>query len=143
MRYLFPSALLVLAMSFLTGSTIAGPQNEPDAANGSAQVIQVTAKKYDFNPSPIRVKQGVKVQLKITASDHAHGFRISPYPEGAEGGPKAGLIFSSAEGCVKLEKGQTATVEFVAQTPGTYHFKCCVHCGWRHGSMKGELIVEP
>ena len=143
MKYLFSSTLLVLATVFLTGSTIAGPQDLPPTANGSVQVIEVTAKKYDFNPSPIRVKQGANIQLKITASDHAHGFRISPYPEGAEGARKAGLVFSSAEGCVKIEKGQTATVEFVAQTPGTYPFKCCVHCGWRHRSMTGELIVEP
>jgi cytochrome c oxidase subunit II len=143
MKYLFSSTLLALAAVFLTGSTIAGPQNQPPAANGNVQVIEVTAKKYEFNPSPIRVKQGAKIQLKITARDHTHGFRISPYPEGAEGTRKAGLVFSSPEDCVKIEKGQTATVEFVAQTPGTYHFKCCVHCGWRHRSMTGELIVEP
>ena len=143
MKHLFSSTLLVLATFFLTGSTIAGPQNQAAAAGGNIQVIDVTAKKYEFNPSPIRVKQGAKVQLKITASDHSHGFRISPYPEGAEGARTAGLVFSSPEGCVKIEKGQTATVEFLAQTPGTYHFKCCVHCGLHHRAMTGELIVEP
>lgn len=143
MKYLFSSTLLVLVTFFLTGSTIATPQNQPSAANGNVQVIDVTAKKYEFNPSPIRVKQGAKVQLKITATDHAHGFRLSPYPEGAEGARNAGLIFSSSEDCVKIEKGQTATVEFTAQTAGTYRFKCCVHCGWHHRSMTGELIVEP
>ena len=143
MKYLFSSTLLLLGTVFLTGSTIAGPQNQPHAVNGNVQVIEVTAKKYEFNLSPIRVKQGARIQLKITASDHAHGFRISPYPEGTEGERKAGLIFSSPEDCVKIEKGQTTTVEFVAQTPGTYRFKCCVHCGWRHRSMAGELIVEP
>jgi len=143
MKYLFSSTLLALVMVFLTGSTIARPQNQPAAADGNVQVIEVTAKKYEFDPSPIRVRQGAKIQLKIKASDHAHGFRISPYPEGAEDAKQAGLVFSSAEGCVKLEKGQSVTVEFVAQTPGTYRFKCCVHCGWRHRSMTGELIVEP
>jgi heme/copper-type cytochrome/quinol oxidase subunit 2 len=143
MKYLYPSTLLVLGTLFITGSTIARPQNQPPAANGNVQVIEVTAKKYEFNPSPIRVKQGAKIQLKITARDHAHGFRISPYPEGAEGAQKAGLVFSSPEDCVKIEKGQTATIEFVAQTTGTYPFKCCVHCGWRHRSMTGKLIVEP
>jgi cytochrome c oxidase subunit II len=143
MKSLFSSIVLVIATAFLTGSTVAGPQNQSAAANGNVQVIEVTAKKYNFDPSPIRVKQGAKVQLKITASDHAHGFRISPYPEGAEGPPKAGLVFPSVVDCIKIEEGQTATVEFVAQMPGTYRFKCCVHCGWRHRSMTGELIVEP
>ena len=143
MKYIFPSTLLALVMIFLAGGPIAGSQDQPAGANGAVQVIDVSAKKYEFNPSPIRVKQGTKVQLKITASDHSHGFRIIPYPEGAEGARTAGLVFSSAADCVKIEKGQTATVEFLAQTPGTYHFKCCVHCGLHHRSMTGELIVEP
>jgi heme/copper-type cytochrome/quinol oxidase subunit 2 len=103
----------------------------------------VSAKKYEFSPSPIRVKQGTRVELKITATDHVHGFRIATFAEGADANGKAGLLLSSPEGCQRIEKGQTATIEFVAQTPGTYPFKCCVHCGWHHGSMKGELIVEP
>lgn len=107
------------------------------------RVIDVTAKKYDFNPSPIRVKQGTKVQLKITASDHDHGFQIRRYPQEAKEGGAPGLVFSSQEGCYRIPKGQTVTVEFVAEKAGTYPFKCCVHCGWRHRSMKGELIVEP
>jgi hypothetical protein len=45
---------------------------------------RVTAKKYEFNPSPIRVKQGKKVQLKITATDHVHGFRIELFPDGSD-----------------------------------------------------------
>ena len=32
-------------------------------ASEGVQVIEVTAKKYEFNPSPVRVKQGTKVQL--------------------------------------------------------------------------------
>ncbi len=143
MRHLLSFSLLVVATFSLTGSTAARPQNQSPAANGSTQVIEVTAKKYEYNPSPIRVKQGAKVQLKITPTDHTHGFKISPYPEGAEASRNPGLVFSSPQDCFKIEKGQTATVEFVAQTPGTYRFKCCVHCGWSHRSMKGELIVEP
>ena len=114
----------------------------PDASE-RVQVIDVSAKKYEFDPSPIRVKQGTRVQLKITAPDHAHGFRIREMPEGANAKGAADLVFSSSEGCLKIEKGQTATIEFVAQTPGTYPFSCCVRCGLHHRSMKGELIVEP
>lgn len=144
MRYQLPFApLLVAATLLVTGSTFAGSWNMSSDVGEGARVIEVTAKKYEFDPSPIRVKQGTKVQLKITATDHTHGFRITEFPEGTDTKGKPGLIFSSAPACQKIEKGQTVTLEFVAQTPGTYPFKCCVHCGWRHGSMKGELIVEP
>ena len=114
-----------------------------DQGAAGVQVIEVTAKKYEFAPNPIHVKQGTKVQLKITATDHAHGFQIELVPEGADKTDTPGLQFSSDKKCYKIEKHQTETVEFVAQTAGTYHFKCCVDCGFHHRSMKGELIVDP
>jgi cytochrome c oxidase subunit II len=135
-------SIAVAAMLTLTGDVVARSSNPSLASRDDVQVITVTAKKYEFDPSPIRVKQGTKVQLKITATDHAHGISIQEVANGDSNG-KPGLVFSSARGCVKIEEGQTATVEFVAQTPGTYSFRCCVHCGWHHRGMKGEIIVEP
>lgn len=111
-------------------------------AADDVQVINMTAKKYEFDPAAIHVKQGTKVQLKITATDHAHGMKIQEFPEGDKT-MKAGLVFSSGNGCSKIEKGQTATVEFVAQAAGTYPFRCCVDCGWHHRAMKGEVVVDP
>jgi heme/copper-type cytochrome/quinol oxidase subunit 2 len=43
----------------------------------------------------------------------------------------------------KLNKGEETTIAFVAKTPGTYDFKCTVVCGFGHGRMKGQLIVDP
>jgi cytochrome c oxidase subunit 2 len=134
--------LSVIVLAMLPMANTSAHWLAPNATD-SAQVVEVSAKKYEFSPSPIRVKQGTRVQLKIMATDHVHGFRIATFAEGADANGKAGLLLSSPEGCQRIEKGQTATIEFVAQTPGTYPFKCCVHCGWHHGSMKGELIVEP
>ncbi len=139
MRSFLPAALLMVATLPLSGVAPKPPMPSPQ----SVQTIEVTAKKYEFDPSPIRVKQGTRVQLKITATDHAHGFRISEFPDGVDTKGKPGLIFSSAQDCRKIEEGKTEIVEFEAQTPGTYPFRCCVHCGWHHRGMKGELIVEP
>lgn len=115
-------------------------QSSSDA--GAVQLITVTAKKYEFDPAEIRVKQGTTVRLKITATDHEHGFKIDLTPEGAEKGGEPGLVFSAPQECVKIDKGQTTTVEFVAKRPGTYRFRCCVVCGWHHHAMKGTLVVE-
>ena len=112
-------------------------------ADQNVQTIEVIAKKYDFTPSPIRVKQGTTVRLKITATDRAHGIKVDPYPDGAKDKGEPGLVFTPKQECVKLEKDQPPIVEFVARTPGTYTFKCCVHCGFGHGHMKGQIIVEP
>ena len=88
--------------------------------------IKMTAKKYEYNPEEIRVKQGERVRLLVTATDRKHGFQIEAL----------GLK-------TELPEGKETAVEFTADKSGTYEFKCSVRCGWRHGSMKGRLIVEP
>jgi hypothetical protein len=63
-------SLMASAMLLLTSrGPIAQVANPLPGASGGVQVIEVTAKKYEFNPSPIRVKQVTKVQLKIRATD--------------------------------------------------------------------------
>jgi cytochrome c oxidase subunit 2 len=143
MRTVLGLLVTMTATFFSMSLAIPSTSTQTPEGTGGVQVIEVTAKKYEFNPSPIRVKQGAHVQLKITATDHAHGFKIKPYPEGAHPTDSPGLIFSSAQSCERIEKHQTATIEFVAKAAGTYPFKCCTFCGWHHRSMKGELIVEP
>jgi cytochrome c oxidase subunit II len=139
-RYLIFSVVLLLVIAVVGGIV---PHSLAQSSTEGVQVITVTAKKYEYDPSPIRVKQGTKVRLNITATDHDHGFKISPFPDGAEKTGDPGLVFSSPQDCTKIEKGQTVTVEFVAQKAGTYSFRCCVVCGFHHHSMKGEVIVEP
>lgn len=145
----YPISLVLLAVGLWSLALSAGAQPQAPSSSDSGQaapgtqVIEVTAKKYVFEPSPIHVKQGTKVQLKITATDHAHGFQIELVPEGADKKGSPGLVFSSPKECFKIQKHETETVEFVAHTAGTYRFKCCVDCGFHHKSMKGELIVEP
>ncbi|MDD5491099.1 MAG: cupredoxin domain-containing protein [bacterium] len=88
--------------------------------------ITVTAKKYEFSPDPIGVKQGEKVRLKITATDTDHGFGVQEYKIDQ-----------------KLPIGKEQIVEFTADQAGTFIVKCTVFCGFGHGSMKGRLIVQP
>jgi len=44
--------------------------------------------------------------------------------------------------CWQLTKGETTTIEFVAQTEGKYSFRCCHTCGLGHRRMKGQIVVE-
>lgn len=123
-----------------------GPMLESHVAQAQEpQVVEMTAKKYDFSSSPVHVKAGTTVVLKITATDRPHGFRISTVPDGAAKDSAPGLVLTSPapSDCYRLEKGQQVSVEIQAKTPGTYTFKCCVHCGMGHGGMKGQLIVDP
>ena len=118
-------------------------QSHPIMAQGQQiQVVELKAKKYEFDPSPVHVKAGAKVQLKIAALDHDHCFKIATHPDGAESSGAPGLVVASAQDCWLLKEGETTTVEFIAQTPGTYSFHCCHKCGIGHRGMKAELIVQ-
>jgi cytochrome c oxidase subunit 2 len=112
------------------------------AQNQDTQVIEVTAKKYEYSPEPVHVKRGMKVQLKITATDHDHGFKIAAFPDGGAQSGTPGLVFATPQDCWQLKKGETTTIEFLAQMPGTYTFRCCHTCGVGHRGMKGELVVD-
>jgi len=138
--------LRIAFLLVLSGVTVtAGFAEKSNTFQGEQdiQVIEMSAKKYEFSPSPIRIKQGAKVRLRITALDRTHGFKINLNPDGSDQKSNPGLIFSSNEDCFKLEKGVPTVVQFVARTPGTYSFHCCNRCGLGHGGMKGQLIVEP
>ena len=130
------AAFLLLVDPFHLASRFVRAQEQ------SVQVIEVTAKKYEFSPGPIHVKAGTKVQLKITAVDHDHGFKIATVPQGAAADSKPGLILSSPQDCFQLKKKEATTIEFVAQTPGTYPFQCCHVCGFGHKGMHSELVVD-
>jgi len=87
--------------------------------------IKMTAKKYEFNPSQIKIKQGEHVRLVITAIDHDHGFKLEAFHINQE-----------------LKKGKPVAVEFTADHAGTFPFECSKFCGLGHKRMKGELVVE-
>ena len=116
---------IALMAALLLCGLLAWAQQKPEPAP-PAHEIKMTAKKYEFSPAEIRVKQGERVRLLITATDRKHGFQIEAL----------GLK-------TELPEGKETAVEFTAPKPGAYEFKCSVRCGWRHGSMKGRLIVEP
>jgi heme/copper-type cytochrome/quinol oxidase subunit 2 len=136
------SLLVIVSATLLALGTYLSLPESIRATSSDVQVIEITAKKYEYSNSPVHVKVGTKVQLKITAIDHDHGFKIGSAPDGASSSEKAGLVFTSEQECWQLKKGETAMIEFVAQTPGTYSFKCCHTCGLGHRGMKGQIVVE-
>ena len=95
------------------------------AAQQGPRVIEVTAKKYDFEPSTIEVQQGERVVLRVTSIDRMHGIGIK----------KLGIS-------KELPKGKTVDVEFVASNAGTYKVLCTEDCGKGHDDMVGALVVK-
>ena len=91
----------------------------------SVNEIRMTAKKYEFNPSRVKVKLGDHVRVVITATDRDHGFKLEAFHIDQE-----------------LKKGEAVTVEFTADKAGTFPFECSRCCGLGHKRMKGELVIE-
>jgi heme/copper-type cytochrome/quinol oxidase subunit 2 len=81
--------------------------------------------------------------LKVHSEDETHGIKISVYAEGAKDKKKPGLLFDHPDDNGKVTKAVDQILDFVAQDPGTYEFKCAKVCGMGHGRMKGTLVVEP
>ena len=114
---------MALAALALFAATAASPAQDTRVADASE--IKVTARKYEFDPNPIRVKKGDHVKLVITAVDHDHGFKLEAFHIDQ-----------------LLKKGESTTVEFTADQAGTFPFACSHFCGMGHKKMKGELVVE-
>ena len=91
---------------------------------GGEQVVHMTAKKFEYNPSQITLKKGVPVILEITALDRDHGFKI----------PELGVR-------ADLKPGQVTRVRIVPDRTGTFEFRCDVFCGDHHEDMAGEIVV--
>ncbi len=140
LRKLFGFAAISLAgLLFVGAAVLAGVQTKTEE---SVQVVEMTAKKYEYSPDEIRAKKGTRVQLKIRATDRTHGFKIRLYPEGAPEKGEPGLRMVDNQNNFKLEKNLEITIEFVAERPGTYLFRCSVFCGMGHRGMSGKIIVE-
>jgi nitrous-oxide reductase len=82
-----------------------------------------------FTPDIIVAKAGDRIIVHLTNSeqtaDATHGFAV----------PTKNVM-------VSLDPGETTTVEFVMDTPGTYSYYCTEFCSALHLEMQGWLIIE-
>lgn len=118
------TATVAIVVLVAAGAAVLLAQNEPTGAE-QVREITMTAKKYEFSPREIRVHPGETIRLVITALDRKHGFKLEAFGIERE-----------------LPKGEAVTIEFKADQAGAFPFKCSKFCGFGHGKMKGELIVE-
>ena len=88
------------------------------AAPAPSHRIDVTAKRYSFEPAEITVRKGETIDLRLHSGDVPHGLRIRELNIDLHVG-----------------KGKTADATFTPQTAGTFVGHCSVFCGSGHGGM--------
>lgn len=112
---------LILLTAALVTSGLSSPMARAEAA---PQRIEITAKRFEFDPGEITVKKGQPVVLVLKSADVAHGIHIS-----------------ELNVLVKVGKGGTAEVQFTPEKTGDFVGHCAVFCGSGHGSMVFKVHV--
>jgi cytochrome c oxidase subunit 2 len=97
-----------------------------ESANAAVEpkVIDITAKKYEFSPSQITLKQGEPVILRLTSADRVHGFMSRPLKIDTD-----------------ITPGKTADVAVTPTVGGNFTIICDHYCGIGHGNMKMKVTV--
>jgi cytochrome c oxidase subunit 2 len=114
---LFAATMAVVAV--VGAGVLARPQTAP-------RVIHISAERFSFSPSEIKIQAGEEVELRIQSEDTAHGFR---------------LIGTNTNAVVpKRGKGEVS-VRVRQDQPGRLTFECTRVCGAGHNFMRGVLIV--
>lgn len=114
---LMPFALLALIVLLVPLPFFTSP---------TTRQVTLTAEQFAFDPPVLRVNRGDQVWLTLQAADVTHGFYLDGY----------GLD-------TRIEPGISQQVEFVADQPGKFRYRCSISCGSLHPFMIGELVVNP
>jgi cytochrome c oxidase subunit II len=120
---------MVVLMTFLlialTCMQLAAQEVRPGAKPD--KVVSITAERFAFSPSKIKLKQGTVVEFVITSEDTDHGFRI----------PGANI-----DAAIPQQGKGELKIRFVAKEKGVFAFECSRACGAGHNLMRGTIVVE-
>jgi cytochrome c oxidase subunit 2 len=116
-RFILLGMFIGIALVGITATRIVKAQAAP-------RRIEVTAKRFAFEPGEITLKKGQPVVLVLEGKDVAHGLR-----------------FRELNVDVKVRAGGTAEVQFTPEKTGDFVGHCSVFCGSGHGGMTLTLHV--
>jgi cytochrome c oxidase subunit 2 len=86
--------------------------------------IEITARRFTYEPAEITLKKGQPVVLVLKSADVAHGLRLRELNVDA-----------------KIPAGGQKEVPFTPQKTGDFVAHCSVFCGPGHGSMALKVHV--
>jgi cytochrome c oxidase subunit 2 len=88
------------------------------------RVIEMTARRFTYEPNEIALKAGERVVIAIRSLDFVHGMNL----------PDLGMRLD-------LTPGRVTRLELHPKEPGVIDFVCDNFCGDGHERMHGRFIV--
>ena len=119
MRFWFSLLLFVMA-----GLVVAFAPLPVQAIAPQERTFRIDARQFAYSPSELKVNAGDTVTIQLVSTDVVHGLYVDDYDISVEADP-----------------GQTTTLTFVADKPGSFRFRCNITCGAMHPFMIGKLTV--
>ena len=117
---------LILAIALTAaGLTMASPSRARAEETPKPRVVNITARRFEFVPKEITLKQGESVTLHLISEDVTHGFFMKTLGIDAV-----------------IEPGQPTDVTITPQTTGSYTTICDHFCGEGHGNMHMTIVVQ-
>lgn len=109
-------------------STANGAALDSESVNHEKEprIINVTAKRFEYQPNRISVQKGELITIRMESLDVTHGFYLDGY----------GID-------IKARPGLIGKATFVADKPGRFSFRCSETCGEFHPYMIGFFEVLP
>jgi cytochrome c oxidase subunit 2 len=111
------------AIALAAGARVAPPLD----AGQPVEAVEITAERFAFTPSEIKLRPGASLELRLRSEDTDHGFHIL--------GTDVNVLVP------KRGRGEVV-VRFVPPAPGRYTFECSKLCGAGHGFMRGVIVVS-
>jgi cytochrome c oxidase subunit 2 len=92
---------------------------------GEPRLIEMTARRFVYEPNEIALKAGERVVVAIRSLDFVHGMNI----------PDLGMRLD-------LMPGRVTRLELQPKAPGVIDFVCDNFCGDGHEDMHGRFVVS-
>lgn len=115
---------LSLLLFVMAGLVVAFVPLPVPAITPQERTFQIDAYQFAYSPSELKVNEGDIVTIQLVSTDVVHGVYVDGYDISVEADP-----------------GQSATLTFVANKPGSFRFRCNITCGAMHPFMIGKLTV--
>ena len=127
MRFTFTSSVLMVVSVFIAALVAPTYVASGFSRTGiqEAQVVEISAERFSFNPSEIRVKAGTLLEIRLTSEDTMHGFHIL--------GTDVDLELP--------KRGRGVASVMFQPSAGRYTFECSRLCGAGHTFMRGVIIA--